>query len=366
MFTAKTIAERDQFLDLKHDWDILSAADDNASLCNAFEWVESWIHSYWTPEFRLHITVIESNSKVVAILPLYLDMEKRKCLLLGSGEPECCEVASEYLDFLVSTASFAREEIYTYIANCLSSIPCSSMEFVNCLNSSHVFKIAEEMSLSIVAATGKQYRLGLNKDYSQLQQGFSKNQKKKSREILNRFHKTNELMFKTVTNDDYSENWMVLRNLHTKDWQSRGKSGAFVSNVFNDFHAYMNRQYPNIQQLFSYLLHDNEVIAINHYYRYKKVLYFYQAGSVKHNYKRFSPGYLLHNLCLSELSGSDLEYDFMKGSLKNSYKAKFGNATGIFYTIKLFNSDLPGKLAFAQCKIHAMLSLLKKKLKQLF
>lgn len=338
---------------MESTWRLLGDRDSNANLFNSFEWIECWIEHYWQPDYRLNLVLIEAGESVLALLPLYFNPEKNALMFLGTGEAETAEVASEYLDFLVDPGNVTETDLLDFIAGYLQSLSVYNFLFVNCLHTSLVFSVTQRLKRRVFELSGLQFRLFLNKTFDELAGGFSRNFQKKSREIINRFNKTEGLQFHPLSNEQFEQNWARLRDLHTRNWRDKGRLGAFHAEVFNTFHQRMHERHPAIAQQFAALYSGDTPIAINHYYEYRGAYYFYLTGAEKDQYARISPGLLLHTLCIRQLSGSNYWYDFLKGSLRGSYKAKFCKSSGEFFTIKVFARGPFNTLRYIRALIRA-------------
>lgn len=350
------VDNQSDFSELKDDWDRLSKTDKHASLFSSFAWIDSWLHHYWSEEYKLHVVLIKENLSLVAILPFYFNPAQNTLMFLGSGEPEDREVSSEYLDILLDDSVVATETLYSFIADYMGSLSQCTFAFSNCISSSHIFRITLLLKRNLIRATGKRFSIELPKSIDSIYDNFSVNQRKKARLIVNRFNKNEGLHFHSVTSKGYNYLWQSLNNLHTHDWNSRGKPGAFSHPVFSQFHEFLHNKYPDTPQLFCYLTLDGKIIAINHYYRFKNTLYFYCAGTSKASIPNLSPGLLLHMLCLSDLSDQTLVYDLMKGSLTGSYKEKFCDHSGYFYSITIYGDGIKNWFRYLARKAKLMIN----------
>lgn len=360
MFSKRIITELDDFISLKEDWDALAEIDTKATLFNSFAWIENWIKHYWAIDYKLNVIVIEVCQKPLAILPLYLDSKKKTILFLGTGEPEISEVCSEYLDFIVDRELAESDKTYSYIASCLREFSAPSIEFTNCFRDSHVFAVAALVDCVSCVETGNQYTLQLESISHSDDIGTSTRQKKNTRQLMSRYNRNKKLSANILIESNYQKHWEILKNLHQQDWQSRGKSGALLVEVFSEFHNAMHDEHPEILQFFSSLSHGDEVISIHHYYKYKDVLYFYLTGTVKTDFKRLSPGMMLHVLSLSKLSGEKIFYDFMKGSGNGSYKEKLCERGDSFYTITIHSRNVLGQLRLFKDRLRKLKNIMKR------
>ena len=191
MFKTKIVSEISEFYQLENTWRLISGNDSRSQLFTSFEWIENWIYHYWTVDYSLNIVIVKVDKKPVAILPLYTNLQSRKNTLLGTGEPEHHEVSSEYLDFLIDIDDDAKDELYKLIANYLTSNLKYPLTLTNCLKSSHAMKISEKCKNVTRTVTGKEFKIDLTKSFEDIFSDFSKNHRKKSREILNQSRQCN-------------------------------------------------------------------------------------------------------------------------------------------------------------------------------
>jgi len=334
------------FYDLQDSWNQVFENSPESTFFNSFAWTESWIFCYWKPVYSAHIVVILQNGEPVALLPFYFNVDYRKWMLLGTGEPESGEVATEYVDFLVSSKLEDKDEIDRIISKELEPLLNRGIEIRNCMASSHIYRFAKLYKNSVFRRCGSKFQLNLNASFDEILQSFSKNHRKKTREILNRFSNRPELTFLPPCEKNFEENWSLLQELHTHDWQRKGKPGAFYAESFDKFHRHMYRNYPEIKQLFASLKFNDKPIAVNFYYEFRNVLYYYQSGSDKQQYGQLSPGILLHTLCIDSLCNELLVYDFLKGPLGTTYKEKFTSRGENFYNITMYGSTPWQSVAF--------------------
>lgn len=347
------------FARLGDAWRKLMAADTGAGLCNSFAWAENWLHHFWLPHYALRLTLVMDGDEPVALLPLYHDRREGRVRFLGSGEPEHCEVASEYLDFLVDPAYQDQQALYATMAGFLETGLDAPVEMVNCLENSHARRVCRQCRYYLEMPVGRRFRLDLARSFEELCQDFSRNQRRKSRELLNRFDRQDSLHFKRLPDRDYAVNWQTLKRLHTRAWNERGETGAFVDEKFNRFHHRLHREQPQLEQRFYCLLEGDEPVAINHYYEFHNTLHFYTSGADRHA-ATHSPGTLLHLLCLRALSGNPGFYDLMKGSLEGSYKNRFCESDATLFDLVVFPRKLGGRSRHAAARMRRLASRIKR------
>ncbi len=344
MYKTRVIDSVLQISGLQNGWNTLLASSNNPTVFNTFAWASCWLEIYWRDDYTLRIILIEAEGKLVALLPLYIQNQNNSCWFIGSGEPEAEEVASEYLDFIVHRDHAHDSTLAAFIRTELEALKHLRLILVNCCESSYAANAFRGNRRSLVTVTGAVYKLPIEDTFPATAKSFSKNQLKNSRQCLNRFDAAPELVYVPFHSTDFATNWQALQNLHQKDWEARGKSGAFHSSKFSSFHALMHTKYPDTIQAFVALRLNEELLAIHHFYVFGNHYCFYVAGTEKARESRLSPGLMLHVLAMKQLSGTAATYDFLKGGTNNSYKAKFCDAGEAFYTITVFERSIRGTL----------------------
>lgn len=362
MLSATIHRDIDKFPELAHPWSSLARIDPNAGLFTSFPWAENWIRHFWDPAWELRLITLRDGDRLVALLPFYLDGSAGVVRMLGTGEPEIREVASEYLDLLVDPEYAAGGTIYGFMADQLDAWCQAPLELLNCLDSSHLLRVSLLSNFTQRQPTGKRFRIKLARPFEQITQDFSRNQRKQAREMLNRFERAEKLSFRELDGVDYQRHWDTLRTLHTRSWNERGRPGAFTDPVFNNFHRSMHDAYPGIRQHFFALEEEGAVVAINHFYQFADDLHFYAAGALR-DFGNISPGTLLHLLCIRALAGKTLYYDFMKGALEDSYKGRFCAPDATLYRIRIYPDCWRGRLSLLAALARQFLSRARKRIR---
>ena len=337
---------------LRESWDSILAEDPTSTVFNSFAWIDSWIHCYWQAGYSLRISIIHNNNQPVALLPLYFNNNHGKWMILATGEAEESEISTEYADFIISEDQANQDPVDQVILSELKHLAKNGFEFSNCLASSHVYRFANFFKNSIYRTNGNRFELDLNVTFEDLMQSFSKNHRKKTREILNRYKANQGITFTQLSEKMFTQNWDTLRELHTLDWQRRGKTGAFSTPFFSAFHHYMHEKYPEVKQLFALIKFNDTPIAVNHYYRFRDYFHFYQSGSDKQQFARLSPGILLHTLCIESLCENQQVYDFMMGPIGPTYKEKFCQRGEKLHNITIYGNGLG---QFVKCRVTRLL-----------
>jgi len=352
-FDIKEIGEVSDFGDLKTEWSALLNELPHISFFLTWEWLNTWWHTYSTPRDQLRIITIKKNQKLVAIFPLYVQ-NRQTIRFIGTGEKEADEAATEYLDIICSKklAPDVCALLYKHFQG-------SKLTFIfnNYLEESTLEKYIATLSTSHwenTATCGISYRAKLDNTLQKFTSQCSKSLIKRLNRAQKKFH--NELNGKIEsynTAETLSKGFDTLKKLHKTRWLSKDEKGVFVSEKFLTFHNKFTQQAITNNWLKLEIMYAND-IAISAVYclQYQGSCYFYQSG-VQDDFKpNISPGYLMHLIQIeSAIKKELLYYDYMKGSIDNSYKAKLSNDKRYMYNTTLIKKSCKNTLTKVKWQI---------------
>ena len=279
-------------------------------------WLLPWLDCYWKKEWQLKVFIAKVGGKYKLIAPFYIQKKKLPCFhldtlyLLGQGEKEYEEVASEYQDVLCQQKD---KELLTLFATKLALLNYDTLNFRALKEDSNLVSIAKKLKNTVVEVSGIRYLT--NKLLPQTITP-SKNNKYK-------WNKTKRLLanenaeFGIYAGQELINLFPRLIELHTQRWQKRNKSGAFSSDNFIHFHKILTSNNHTCASIISI---ESNIVAVNYYLKSGNTLYFYQCGWAQ-GFSYLSPGFALHKWSIENLGGEI--YDFMMGSTDNSYKRNF-------------------------------------------
>ena len=144
-----------------------------------------------------------------------------------------------------------------------------------------------------------------------------------------------------------------LLELHQQTWLSQGKPGAFCSDKFNLFHKQFIHLSSNVNKVkFLVIEVNNKVIAVFYFLIDNECCYYYQSGINKNFRPNISPGVLGHSLMIQYCIDHQIEsYDFMMGSINNSYKSQFNPDTEKMFNILLVKKNSAGFLVYLKWQL---------------
>ncbi|WP_335738887.1 GNAT family N-acetyltransferase [Rheinheimera metallidurans] len=317
----------EQLTSIKQQWYILNKQCGDVLFCSP-TWLIHWIFCYWQPDWQLEVWVFVSNGELVALLPCYsqplaANAKRRVLYPLGQGEPEECEVASEFVDLLILPAWQAR--LLPELANKINASNVTKITWRAISANASILHLARLLRFASIRGSGFRY-----KNCKQIDLTLSSQIKRKWQKIL-RYEHNKKAVFSWLRQDEAAVFWPELKRLHQLRWQKQGKLGAFSCNSFNAFHMALITQHPECCYM-SVLTIDNEPAAIHYYLESAGCLHFYQAGWSA-TYASLSPSAMLH-LWTAQHSHC-ANYDFMMGG-NISYKQELGNAKEACYQLEVY------------------------------
>ena len=153
-------------------------------------------------------------------------ISQRQLFLLGQGEPEKAEVASEYLDILIDKTK--EVDILQSYQNFFTLNEFDTFYTRAVREHSNILKIFPKNKKLI----GYQYLIN-KKEWCA--NDLSNNTKKRHKRSKNQLTKLNaELSW--INPEEYSDYWKTMMRFHQQRWEKKNQAGAFSENKFTLFH----------------------------------------------------------------------------------------------------------------------------------
>jgi len=330
LWRSEVIDTDDRFFALQDEWRCFqnSFEDPHSSPFLSWDWLYLWWQTYRRPFWSLAVGVIRYDNRIVAIFPFYIKtLFIRRLYFIGTGELECEEVASEYLDCLIEKNNF---EAYTRSLEWLHGfLPSVDMlVFERMLVSADLLSILPKTDFPCCMSPeyGARYKLDLRSGLDIVTDRFDSNLKRRYRKYRKRLLSVDnsirvECCGDAAQLDDYFSD---LKKLHEIRWQSKGKLGAFSSKNFRRFHRLYAQSLLSRGGLYFLRVYVDGVLAACLYmFDACSVRYFYQAG-FESDMQHLAPGHLSHFVAIENaVEQGYAEYDFMLGVSQGSYKAQY-------------------------------------------
>ena len=343
------VCDVDRFYSLERDWEglLLSSNQKNLGYFNSWAWATSWWKVYAKKNDKLFILCQWEKGKLVGLAPFYI---KSKCfglfktlLFIGTGEPEDIEVATEYLDLLVS-----KESENTFVNNVVAKIveitALANIEFANLLDDSLCLTalVANLNNKFILQERQCGYRYVARLKSGGGVSSLPKSQIKKYNVSNRRFIRNGDAScFRISKEEDLAYGMAILSKLHKLRWESKGKVGVFDAVEFQRFHKLFSQSLLCNDDLLMFILSLNDTpIAVYYGWKFKDTLSYYQSGIDTATKPNMSPGLLMHVEAMQWGKTQGLVcYDFMKGG-NTSYKSNYAQKTQSMHYVFLYKRSM--------------------------
>lgn len=333
------------FAALRMEWDHLHGQCENASVFMTWAWHHTW-WSVFGDNNELSLLCVRDNGKLVAMMPLYIRQfqwpRAQRVMFIGTGEGETDEVATEYLDALV-TPEYAPTAI-SLMLNWLDE-HCGDMyfEFQQVLEDSYLYQALQQKNNDWILAekiTGFRYRLDLHKETDAIPMAQSRLKRvKRSLRAVERDGGIEQIsVFDIPHMNDVLEK---VSELSDQRQQHAGRvKSAFSSARFNQFH---HRVLPLLYQLDGADVHhfylNEELCAALYCFYDDTTCHYYQSGFEQSMANRYMPLTVAHLMEIQRNREAGRQYyDFMRGDA-GSYKNEFNCETTPMVNIVRFPSQ---------------------------
>lgn len=332
---------------LKHLLSEFEQGNEQVSLLGSSLLLNTWYSCYWQKNWQLHCFTYHYGDKIISLAPFFIEKSSsfpyvKTLNLIGQGEPEYVEAALEYLDCFVEKGY--EKTVYPLLINEINKLNVDQCIVKAIFEKSHIANISPHINGNLTKQHYAQYNVD-NTEWQLAQ--LSKNTRSRINRCKNQLTKLDATV-RWLTPEEYNDKWALLKSYHQSRWGKKGKTGAFASSEFNNFHKTLREQNSNMVALSAVFIGE-QPIAIHYYLVTEDTYHFYQSGWDEQNFAKLSPGLFLHYWSITNCPKN--HYDFMMGGLNNSYKAKFNadargmlSLTVIKSPVKLFLSKVFNKL----------------------
>ncbi len=350
------VSDLETFRSLRLRWDRLVQASSRATYFATWNWLFTWWSIYRNVDMQLRIYCIYANNRLIAILPLYAGRSRKYNLIgftwlrfLGTGENEEEEVSTEYSDVICLDERV--DEVIEFLRFCLTSgqIKWDKLIFERVLDSSLIIRLLQDSTDSLRwlrSLAGVRYIIDIEHGLEACKNGFDPTFRKKVEYYFRRIeHRGNYVFSLTTDHNRIADDLESLRELHTLRWRNKGRTGAFTSKKFLDFHREQMNYLMDQDGLYLLKLsHLDEDIAMLYAIGYKNRFHYYQSGFESTRYKSIAPGHLTINKSIEiAVKNRYKVFDFMLGS-PHSYKRDYGCQTETMYNLKVYNQGSRSRL----------------------
>ena len=334
----ETVTEIGRFASLRDEWEKVNLECETGTFFSSHDWLMIWCTWFLTAGTSLYILLVWRKESLLGIAPFVIRRERfgiNWLYLLGTGEPEASEVATEYADILVMPGM--RNEVERILADKLRQ-DFSAWDGVRLLNvrADSLIKPLLKKVLGCITIgeqlTGVRYRVALQNCRSSdaylatLESDSFRNKLKVSRRRM-RKAKGNFFIVDTGSNE-FDRCAADLVELHDQRWRGKGGRGVFTDATFAGFHRDLLHSPGTKGSIYlAVLALGGAPVAVLYLLVYRGECHFYQSGINPTATPNVSPGILAHYLAIEWAIQQGLTtYDFMKGGAGKSYKQDFCRA----------------------------------------
>jgi CelD/BcsL family acetyltransferase involved in cellulose biosynthesis len=318
-------------------------------------WLLPWWRLYGVPDGRaLRTIAVEESGELIGLVPLATRhtthrhaIPVRRLELLGTGEQESDEIASDYVGALAAEGrqdDVARLAADAIVDRALGDWDELRLPAMNC-EDPLVPKLAEALRARGLAAgvtrSGEAHFVTLPRAWSTYLRDLGSSRRyvvTRSLRELDRWAGPGGWELRSAEKaSDFEEGRRVLQNLHAERWTAAGRAGVFASARFKRFHdevmprLWAGEDGARLELL--WLVVRGEPIAASYNVVFGNKVYFYQSGRRMDVPKAVRPGIAMHALAIQRsIDLGRREYDFLQGASR--YKRDLAQASRARVTLR--------------------------------
>jgi CelD/BcsL family acetyltransferase involved in cellulose biosynthesis len=318
-------------------------------------WLLAWWRQFGDADGRvLRVVVVEEAGELVGLVPLALRgathrraIPVRRVELLGTGEDEIDEIASDYVGGLV--AEGRQDEVARFVAEALVDGSLGAWDELRLPAMSGedplVPRLAEALRArglaAVVTRSGEAHFVSLPGSWATYLRDLGSSRRyvvtRSLRELDRWAGEAGWELRSAATAADFDEGRRVLHQLHAERWTAAGRNGAFASARFKRFHdevmprLWAGEDGATLDLL--WLVVRGEPIAASYSVVFGNKVYFYQSGRRMDVPKNLRPGIAMHALAIQRsIEAGRREYDFLQGASR--YKRDLAHGSRALVTLR--------------------------------
>lgn len=342
------VTETSDFEALGDAWQQLAAQDDQAGLFNDWQWNKLWWEHYGHLG-ELFLILVHEGQNLVGIGPFYrcqsraLGIAKRDTLrFIGTGGNTSPD------DMNILAVLSIQAQVVDAICEQLLSTSSPSRLLLTDVNVDTAFY----RSFTSLNGRSRGYHVKptiqsrrwatLPSEWEGFRKQISRNTHKQMKRRQNRLNAAGEVSLQVCkTEDEIKAAFDALIALHVARWESKGESGSFGSEQYQQFHLSLIQQLHQRNQVWLVTLTlNNEIIGVEYAFMYKGTLMFFQTG-FNPEHESLSPGHVLMTYAIQQaVESGATKIDLLKGEYeyKASYADQFRESASLgFYRTGLFS-----------------------------
>ncbi len=318
-------------------------------------WLLAWWRQYGDADGRaMRAIAVEEGGELIGLVPLATrrtthrgTIPVRRAELLGTGEDEADEIASDYVGGLAARGR--QDDVARLVADAIVDRAIGDWDelrlpAMNC-EDPLVPRLAEALRARGLAASvtrsGEAHFVTLPRAWSTYLRDLGSSRRyivTRSLRELDRWAGVGGWELRSAaTAPDFEEGRRVLQELHAERWTAAGHGGVFASARFKAFHdevmprLWAGEDGASLELL--WLLVRGQPIAASYNVVFGNKVYFYQSGRRMDVPKAVRPGIAMHALAIQRsIELGRREYDFLQGASR--YKRDLAHASRALVTLR--------------------------------
>ena len=352
-YECRTINNFSDFLNEEANISSINTNADMSCIFADFQWLKKWWEEYSKPSDQLCIPIFYTNNRLVGFSPTYLK-DGKKLMWIGTGGAEASEICPEYLD-VITINTFQPSFLIKPFKEWLALLSIKEVFLIHCLKKSLITQCLTSFKASYVthvSTTGLQHYLDVeNGTQHCIEKTKSKSFKKKLTKLNCALQHDLALDVKYIDNNsnEFEDSFNLLKKIHTKKWNSKGETGAFSNDLFNQHHLNVFNDDYDIgpvkkkvtRQVLCVISLEGKVIGISYCLLSKNKCHYYQSGIEDNVSHAYSPGHLLHVAMMRYCTENKIRYyDFMRGKVSGTYKDSYSALTKTMCNLTSYKTSI--------------------------
>lgn len=336
------------------DWSRLCSLTAQPRLMQSPAWLGPWWEVFGDKSRELRVIAVRESSRLVGVAPFLARTHRyrpgipfRRLELLGSGENEADEIASDYLGITSEAgkekpvAEKVVEALYSKEMPTWDELVCERMTAVSTATSEFVWALGQKKSSFSIQPDGKTFYIPLPSSWEEYLASLSSSRRYRVKRALKDYTKWagQEPELKRVENvSEITPALDTLAELHKERWQENGHEGVFASEKFNGFHQRIVKKLFDAGSLeLVWLEVEGKPVVSLYSIIEDESVYFYQSGRKTDVPKRVLLGTVAHALAIKDaIERGNREYDFLAGEAR--YKQELALASRELISIRAIRS----------------------------
>lgn len=344
--TTSVIQNRQDFHDLKEEWNNLLENSRSNTIFLRWEWLYNWWLVYENPRRSLCLILVKENRRLLGIAPLCTETRFggviKEIRFLGSNI-----VCSDYLDFIL--LENREEEVLLSILSFLRSKGAG-------WNKLYLTDVPEKSDTrSMIESYFGKRKVGVNPEYTvcpyinlngEWSSIFNSHASKLRNTILRKTRKFSALpqsSFYEVKADELRDSYLEFVRLNRMRMRMMNRISPFDNPNFLEFHKLVLEEfYSKGMAKLCFLKTEEKILAGIYLLFYDGKYHFYQSG-FDPDWAWLSPGTLLFHYCIKDAHEKGAkEFDFLRGD--EDYKSYWTKEQRRSLAVSVYNGKMRSSL----------------------